>query len=276
VNIEEIAATSRDRNAVVAWDDGHRYTPAPRHRRRILLRIMEGLDFQDVLDAGCAQPFLIGEIVSRFAVDAFGCDVSDQVVAENRRAFPGCQFETLDLTSEVWPDSRRFDLVVCSEVLEHLDDWRAALSNLVKMSRKHLLITVPGGPLRTMDRMVGHERHFPGPELVEALEALGCKVERQIRWGWPLHSAYKAAISRVSPSRLYESFSAGKPYGLAQKVVSELLFLLFHLNDLFEGGEQLIVHARPPLDREGISKHAAHSAVSGHRYAAAPGGEDAN
>lgn len=231
---------------VVAWDDAHRYTPAPRHRRRLLLALMSRLRFDEVLDAGCAQPFLLAEAVARFGAAGFGCDLSEGVVAANRRALPGCEFRVLDLTREVWPGGRRFDLVVCSEVLEHLEDWRAGLANVVRMARSDVLITVPGGPLRAMDRRVGHLRHFRGPELVEALGGLGCRVERAARWGWPLHSAYKAAISRLAPDRLYASFSGGGRYGPAKKAVSELLYRLFFVNDLTGRGNQLVVHARAP------------------------------
>jgi hypothetical protein len=234
----------RDRNEVAAWDDAHRYTPAPRHRRRLLLKIIDGLQFSEVLDAGCAQPFLLGEVVARYGVPGAGCDLSERVVAENRRVLPGCDFEAFDLTSATWPGGRRFDLVVCSEVLEHLADWPDAVANLVRMTRKHLLITVPGGPLRAMDRRVGHVGHFRGPELTLALEALGCSVVRMAHWGWPLHTAYKAAISSLAPDRLYALFSGGGRYGPGKKLVSELLYRAFFLNDFFGRGHQLIVHAR--------------------------------
>lgn len=233
-----------DPEAVAVWEDAHRYTPAPRHRRRLLLKLINGLDFDDVLDAGCAQPMLLQEVVRRRGVAGFGCDLSGPVIESNRRDLPGCEFRALDLTAETWPGGRRFDLVVCSEVLEHLDAWPEALANLVRMARKHLLITVPGGPVRTMDRMVGHVGHFRGAELTVALEALGCRVERVQRWGWPLHTAYKAAISRLAPERLYASFSGGGRYGPAKKLVSELLYRLFFVNDLSARGHQLIVHAR--------------------------------
>ncbi len=166
------------------------------------------------------------------------------MIDANRHVLPHCEFRTLDLTCEVWPATRQFDLVVCSEVLEHLAAWREGLANVVRMSNRHVLITVPSGPIRAMDRKVGHVQHFQGPELVAALESFGCRVDSAFTWGWPFHSAYKAAISRLSPERLYESFSGGERYGFGKKAVSELLYRLFYLNDLGRGGYQLIVQAR--------------------------------
>jgi 2-polyprenyl-3-methyl-5-hydroxy-6-metoxy-1,4-benzoquinol methylase len=67
-------------NDVVNWGDAHRYSPAPRHRRRLLRRWIDRLDFADVLDAGCAQPFLLREILARHAVEGFGCDLSGRMI----------------------------------------------------------------------------------------------------------------------------------------------------------------------------------------------------
>src|SRR5947209_2086163 len=55
----QVLARANARNVVADWDDAHRYTPAPRHRRRLILKWVSGLDFADVLDAGCAQPYLL-------------------------------------------------------------------------------------------------------------------------------------------------------------------------------------------------------------------------
>ena len=235
-----------DLDAVASWDDAHRYTPAPRHRRRLLLKMMKDLYFEDVLDAGCAQPFLLKEIVAEFDVKGYGCDLSERVLEGNRKVAPDCEFRALDLSKDVWPEGRQFDLVVCSEVLEHIDLWKDALANVVRMARNEILITVPGGPLRAMDRKVGHFRHFEGPELIEALEAFGCRVDPLISWGWPVHSAYKSAISRVAPDQLYGAFSGGTGYGIGKKLASELLYRVFFINDMFRGGHQLIVHAKVP------------------------------
>jgi SAM-dependent methyltransferase len=243
MNTSEILASANATNVAADWDDAHRYTPAPRHRRRLVLDLLRGLDFADCLDAGCAQRFLLDGIVERFGVRGYGCDISDAVIEANQRARPDCEFAVIDLTQQTWPDGRRFDLVVCSEVLEHVPAWQDAVANLASMARKHLVITVPSGPIRLMDRMVGHHQHFQGPELVAALEAHGCKVRRVVRWGWPFHSLYKGLISCLAPDRLYSAFTGGQRYGLGKRLFSELLYRLFFVNDLFRGGNQLLVHA---------------------------------
>ena len=192
------------------------------------------------------QPYLLRDIVDRFAATGFGCDISDQVIADNRKSMSGCEFQVLDLTRECWPEGRQFDLVLCSEVLEHLPDWKAAVRHLIRMARKHLLITVPSGPIRTMDRMVGHLQHFQCPELSAVLTENGCVVEHARRWGFPVHSLYKYLISLLSPGHLYSTFSGGKPYGLAKKGLCQILYSLFFLNDLGHSGDQLFVYARRP------------------------------
>lgn len=242
---EDILAGTNAANVVADWDDAHRYTPAPRHRRRLILKMIAGLDFGDCLDAGCAQPFLLQAILQRHPVAGFGCDISDEVMERNRQLIPGAEFRVLDLAQQTWPDGRQFDLVVSSEVLEHIEDWEAAVANLVRMTRKHLLITVPSGPVRLMDRLVGHHRHFAGPELIAALEKNDCTIRRVRYWGFPMHSLYKAMLSKLSPARLYSAFSGGSRYGLGKRLLSHLLYFLFFVNDLGNSGAQLFVYAQP-------------------------------
>src|SRR5262249_40350215 len=107
---EDILAVANEKNIVAAWDDAHRYTPAPRHRRRLILQMLHGLDFADCLDTGCAQPFLLQEIMQRHEVAGFGCDISDRVMAENQHILPEAEFHVVDLANQAWPNGRVFDL----------------------------------------------------------------------------------------------------------------------------------------------------------------------
>lgn len=231
-------------NYVASWDDAHRYSPAPRHRRRLITEWIRRLRFADCLDAGCAQPYLL-EMMRRRQIAVHGCDISDEVIRQNRAHFPYARFEQMDLVRQVWPGGRRFDLVVCSEVLEHVESWEAALANLTKMCRRHLLITVPGGKIRPIDRHIGHLRHFSGTELSRALQAQGLKVIRLRRWGWPMHSIYKRAINDVMPGKVYRSFGE-KRYGFAKKLFSQIISIAFYVNDFFPWGTQLLILARRP------------------------------
>jgi len=227
-------------SVTVRWSDSQRYSPAPRHRQRLILKLARDLPFQSFLDAGCAQGYLLEAIHSLFpAREAFGCDLSAEAIRLDRAQLPWGQFAALDLAAGRWPDQRQFDLVLCSEVLEHIPDWQAAAANLAAMTARYLLITVPGGQRYWIDEHIGHHRHFAGPELAACLDQHGLRLRHAQRWGFPFHSLYKELINRVAPEQMYASFGEGQ-YGAGKKLVSNLLYGLFYANDLFQRGSQLV------------------------------------
>ena len=90
---------------------------------RIAERLVRELRPRSALDAGCAMGFLVEGLRKR-GVDAFGVDVSDYAISHAHPAVaPYCT-----LGSITAPLSRDYDLVVCIEVLEHLDAAEADLA----------------------------------------------------------------------------------------------------------------------------------------------------
>jgi SAM-dependent methyltransferase len=240
-------AASTDKDVAATWDNAHRYTPAPRHRRRLIRNMVRGLgDVSTFLDAGCAQPFLVEQLVRELGWKGAGCDLSPAVMAQAAAELPQCDFAAFDLAHERFPDGRTFDLVICSETLEHVSDWQAALGNVVAMADRYVLITVPTGPVRPVDRLMGHYRHYTASIVTEALEKSGCEVMQVKEWGLPLHSAYRWGVHHLGSDKVYESFAEGEEYSRAQIVASDLLYRLFFVNDLFRSGSQLLVLARAP------------------------------
>lgn len=93
-----------------------------------------------VLDAGCAKGFLVEALRER-GVEAWGIDVSEHAISEvDESVREYCQVGSL-----TDPLPRRYDLVVCVEVLEHITaaEANAAVANLSAATDRLLLSTTP-------------------------------------------------------------------------------------------------------------------------------------
>jgi 2-polyprenyl-3-methyl-5-hydroxy-6-metoxy-1,4-benzoquinol methylase len=100
------------------------------------------------LEIGCGE----GELSIRLAHRGFrvqGCDISAEIVEEARlraaaanvaATFWAQPIETVD-------DTKAAPLVVCCEVLEHLDDPARGVDTLARLARPHLIASVPREPL---------------------------------------------------------------------------------------------------------------------------------
>jgi hypothetical protein len=94
---------------------------------KIADRIVSEIGPATVLDAGCAMGMLV-ECLRDRGVEAYGIDVSDYALGEVRIDIkPYCRKASI-----TEPLARRYDLIVCVEVLEHLpaEEAVAAAANL--------------------------------------------------------------------------------------------------------------------------------------------------
>jgi hypothetical protein len=93
------------------------------------------------LDAGCAWGFLVEALHSR-GVDAYGLDVSDYGISKvDESVADRCRVASL-----VEPLPRRYDLITCIEVIEHIppEETATVIANLCSATDRILLSTSPG------------------------------------------------------------------------------------------------------------------------------------
>jgi SAM-dependent methyltransferase len=132
------------------------------------------LDQRDVLDVGCGTGHLLSELQRWWKPRIAGCDFSEEAMNFSRERFPGCHFFTHDIYQ---PLPGTYDLVLCTEVLEHLEQPFAAIQNLLNATRPggFLVVTVPDGRIDHLNQHI----NFWSPESWKVFverECPRCKV----------------------------------------------------------------------------------------------------
>ena len=236
--MEGLSAELYDKAWESKWDDMKKYGPFSRHLRRIIKQIIRPLKFESVLDVGCGQGSFLEELQAEFpGIKPRGIDLSSSAVRLASERVPGGQFAVVDITEQALDE--KCDLVVCSEVLEHIPDDITAIQNLRKITGKYLLVSTPQGRMRRFEKQVGHVRNYAPGELVLKLEANGFDVVSVVEWGFPFYSPLYRDFLELTGS----NGTTGE-FGQVRKVISRFIYLLFMLNSS-RHGDEIFVLARP-------------------------------
>jgi 2-polyprenyl-3-methyl-5-hydroxy-6-metoxy-1,4-benzoquinol methylase len=105
---------------------------------------------ESIHEIGCGEGYWVLRW-NEAGISAKGCDFSTRVIdiaAENAasRGLPPSLFQARSIYDlDAGQDAA--DLVVCCEVLEHLEDPEAGLRALQKITQRHLIVSVPREPL---------------------------------------------------------------------------------------------------------------------------------
>lgn len=173
-----------------------------RGRRRVVRAQLERLVVPAglrALDAGCGSGHMLDEL-ARFGV-AVGVD-ADAGSVERARA-RGHQAIVASLLELPFTDAS-FGLVTCLDVLEHLDDDRAALRELLRVTAPGgaLLVTVPAYQAlwSLHDESNLHRRRYRAATLMAATRDAGWRAERHTYFNSILLPA--AATTRLATRAL--------------------------------------------------------------------------
>jgi len=99
-----------------------------------------------VLDVGAGSGMItrrIKELRPNLHISA--CDFSRPAVDWLKSKIPLNEVFWCDITNGIEKPNKSYDIVVCTEVLEHLDNPQKAINELMRITRKKVIVSVPFG-----------------------------------------------------------------------------------------------------------------------------------
>jgi len=157
---------------------------------RALLAPLEG---RSVLDAGCGEAFVLDMALGACPSlqMAAGVDMDGEALGRGHGLFPHVSVLQGDILALPFP-AGAFDIVICTEVLEHFENPGLALRELCRVSMHYCLLSVP------------HEPFFRASNLLrgKSISRLGNDVEHHQNWSQSAFLAFAGRFLEIVDSRL--------------------------------------------------------------------------
>jgi ubiquinone/menaquinone biosynthesis C-methylase UbiE len=156
------------------------------HRRSLVQRLLPGDLAGPVLDVGCGDGALSAHLAERTGQRVFGSDLARKRAANATRLTGTQRFSQASAYELPFRDGA-FALVLCTDLLEHLDDPERAMRELVRVSARWILVSVPWSitiektlcPHCRKDYFLyGHQHSFGKQGIERIAGAAGARVER--------------------------------------------------------------------------------------------------
>ena len=130
---------------------------------------------QSLLDVGCGRGYFLSRLTDS-KLELTGCDVV------NKLEFCECRFVTGNVEYLPFRDNE-FDIVTCSHTLEHVIDLSRAVSELTRVARRQIVISVPCQRpyYYTLDE---HLHFFPYKEKLTSVVGIADHVCTRLRGDW--------------------------------------------------------------------------------------------
>lgn len=117
----------------------------------------------EILEIGCADGYVIKYLTEHNPrIRVRGVDLNREALRRAQEMNPNAHFEYGDALTIRVPD-KQFDTLMALELLEHIQDFEAALQNLQKINARYFLLSVPHEPFfRMLNFLRGRHWHRLG------------------------------------------------------------------------------------------------------------------
>jgi SAM-dependent methyltransferase len=155
---------------------------------------------ESVLDVGCGEGILTEQWAARLGNGRIvGIDLDDAKLRAEwaKRRRPNLEFRAEEATSLSFADGE-FDLAAAIEVLEHVPEPEATLSEMARVASRWLLVSVPREPVwralnvargaywRSLGNTPGHVNHWSRRDFVTLLRRHGTVEEARSPLPWTM------------------------------------------------------------------------------------------
>ena len=210
------------------------YGPSFRHKKRLILKLLKNMNLDNnskILDVGCGEGSTLLYLNDE-SNKLYGMDISEEAIELSKNNLMDATYFLGDITKKETLPDQKFDLIICSEVLEHITDDAVAIEHISSLLEKggYLIITVPHRKdyWTKTDTKSGHVRRYEISEIKNKVNKSGFKIKELITWGYPLYNLYCIYIlSKMDTNRQWEQ----QPK--RSKLLSSLAYHIFKFDDLF-------------------------------------------
>jgi 2-polyprenyl-3-methyl-5-hydroxy-6-metoxy-1,4-benzoquinol methylase len=113
---------------------------------KYLIKEVKELSPQSILDVGCGEGFTLNKLKENGVASKLeGVDFLHAAVEIGSKVHPDLHLKQGNIYDLPYKDNA-FDVVLCTEVLEHLENPEKALKELKRVTKKYCIISVPNEP----------------------------------------------------------------------------------------------------------------------------------
>jgi ubiquinone/menaquinone biosynthesis C-methylase UbiE len=117
-----------------------------------IMKALSSIEFKSLLDIGGAEGYKAAMVRELFGAEVESCDLSQEAVNRAKEIY-NIEGKVIDIHNLSY-ESDQFDVVLCSETLEHVKDYKAATLELLRVAKKAVIITVPFEPIEIVQKNI--------------------------------------------------------------------------------------------------------------------------
>ncbi|OGH02248.1 MAG: hypothetical protein A2798_03950 [Candidatus Levybacteria bacterium RIFCSPHIGHO2_01_FULL_37_17] len=197
---------AKNTNPNLTTDNYRKHTPKNPLQKYLIdrffatfLQTIKFTNINSVLDVGCGEGFTMQRMKDAgIGKTREGVEYSKDAIAIAKKLYPDLNIKQGDIYNLPYK-ANSFELLVCTEVLEHLEYPKKALLELVRVSKKYVLLSVPNEPwfmlanllrgknLSRWGNDIEHIQHWTSGSFEKFTKVKGVKVaDKKLSFPWTI------------------------------------------------------------------------------------------